>query len=405
MSSKVHFYSDLPALPSAPPENESGQCRIGVIIYGQGEMGRAILRGAHAFCRQESKADLVYLSEKGFQGDILPKINRADVLLVQDANPAHLKVLQQHCPVTISLSNRNPSGRVAKVLNDDMAIGELGANYLFRRGFRTFAFLTAGWHENDKVIPFLFARERWEGFLRQLRPTGLPIHQFLFASIPQMPALVKTLLGIPGRIGIMTSSDHYARWLLEALPDPQELVPHKFAILGVDDDPLMNAIAPIPISSIHPAGERLGFEAARLSVDLFYGRQTGHPEIRIIPSHLHTRASTDVFAVDDPGVAKAQRWIRTHLGDAVDVNDVVQAMGISRRNLEEKFRQNLGRGIASEILQARITRATELLGSTELSINEIAYLVGFSESRLLSRNFRKLTGETPREYRSRINPA
>ena len=154
----------------------------------------------------------------------------------------------------------------------------------------------------------------------------------------------------------------------------------------------------------HPAGERLGFEAARLSVDLFYRRQTGHPEIRIIPSHLHTRTSTDVFAVDDPSVAKAQRWIRENLGDAADVNDVVAAMGISRRNLEEKFRQNLRRGIASELLQARITRATELLGSTTLSISEIAQLVGFSESRLLSRNFRKITGETPGQYRSRIKP-
>ena len=379
-------------------------CRIGVIAYSQGEMGRAILRGASSFCRANKAISLHLLSDKGYYPDVTRKVAGMDVVLAQDARSDHLIDLRKYCANTISLSNQCLTKGVTKVLNDDIAIGELGAQYLFSRGFRTFAFLEAGWFRKGKVSPFLFSRERAEGFLKQLRPTGLPVHHFPIAAIAQTPSILAALQKIPGRVGVMTSSDLYAQWLLNAIPNPEKHIPHQLGILGVDDDPLINALAPVPLSSIHPAGERLGFEAARLGFDLFTGKRTGCPEIRIAPSHLQTRTTTDIFAVEDALVAKTQRWIWSHLSHIGDVSDIIVAMGIPRRTLEAKFHHHIGRGIAAELLQARITRATELLGTTSLTISEIAHLVGFSESRLLSRNFRKLTGETPGQYRSRIKP-
>jgi transcriptional regulator GlxA family with amidase domain len=45
-----------------------------------------------------------------------------------------------------------------------------------------------------------------------------------------------------------------------------------------------------------------------------------------------------------------------------------------------------------------------LLATTGLSGKEIAFLVGFSEPRMLSLVFRRETGERPTDYRKRVRP-
>jgi transcriptional regulator GlxA family with amidase domain len=79
-------------------------------------------------------------------------------------------------------------------------------------------------------------------------------------------------------------------------------------------------------------------------------------------------------------------------------------MDIPRRTLEVNFRKATGQTLAHELANARIQRARELLSTTDLSIKEIAFLVGFSEPRMLTLVFKRMTKEKPSEYRARVRP-
>lgn len=82
------------------------------------------------------------------------------------------------------------------------------------------------------------------------------------------------------------------------------------------------------------------------------------------------------------------------------LDGVAAELGISRRTLQRRLTEN---GIDFRRVRAtvRLTRAAELLHSSDAPIGEIALLVGYAEVSSFSHAFRRWCGETPREYRRR----
>jgi transcriptional regulator GlxA family with amidase domain len=75
--------------------------------------------------------------------------------------------------------------------------------------------------------------------------------------------------------------------------------------------------------------------------------------------------------------------------------------GMSRRNFLRAFESTMGCPPITYLIRLRIRRASELLQQHESSITEIAMAVGFNDSNYFSRQFRAVTGESPRNYRRR----
>lgn len=72
---------------------------------------------------------------------------------------------------------------------------------------------------------------------------------------------------------------------------------------------------------------------------------------------------------------------------------------MSPRNLLRTFREATGRTPVEYLLHRRIHKAMELLQTPAMNVTEVAFAVGFSDSNYFSRQFRKITGRTPRQYR------
>jgi YesN/AraC family two-component response regulator len=68
--------------------------------------------------------------------------------------------------------------------------------------------------------------------------------------------------------------------------------------------------------------------------------------------------------------------------------------------LSHLFSEQMGTTIEQYIIALRIEKAKELLSYGEMTINEIAYLLDYSSTAHLSNQFKKVTGETPSQYRS-----
>jgi len=101
--------------------------------------------------------------------------------------------------------------------------------------------------------------------------------------------------------------------------------------------------------------------------------------------------------VGDELVAGALAFIAANSGRSINIQDVLNAVPASRRNLERRFRDALGHGPATEI-RRRLLEARRLLAETDLPVKAIAAQCGFSNPEQLQRLFRVETSFTPSQY-------
>ncbi len=76
-----------------------------------------------------------------------------------------------------------------------------------------------------------------------------------------------------------------------------------------------------------------------------------------------------------------------------------QIAHMSRSNLMRVFRKATGHPPIEYLVRLRIQRAMEMLRNTDLTITEIALVIGFNDSNYFTRQFRKINKCTPRTYR------
>jgi LacI family transcriptional regulator len=111
------------------------------------------------------------------------------------------------------------------------------------------------------------------------------------------------------------------------------------------------------------------------------------------------RQSTDLVAINDADVARALRMIREHACKDIDVSRLANEIGLSRRALERRFRQHVGRTPKGEIMRLRIERAKTLMAQTDHTSESIALKSGFSSLEYFTKVFHRKVGMKPQAYR------
>lgn len=118
------------------------------------------------------------------------------------------------------------------------------------------------------------------------------------------------------------------------------------------------------------------------------------------PAEVKSRGSTDIFAVDDPDMVEALKYIYDNRSQAMQVDDIARHLCISKRSLQMKFRKTLGRSIHDEIIHAHYDIARTLLIDTDLPLDVIAARAGFNSTTNMRRAFKELTGQLPHLWRN-----
>ena len=72
------------------------------------------------------------------------------------------------------------------------------------------------------------------------------------------------------------------------------------------------------------------------------------------------------------------RFIRQNLTSGIAVKDVLQHLGRSRTDMDTRFRLTPASSIRAKILHQRLERARNLLRESDLPLQQIAKLAGFS---------------------------
>ena len=101
----------------------------------------------------------------------------------------------------------------------------------------------------------------------------------------------------------------------------------------------------------------------------------------------------------DHRIALALRMISQDVRGAPAPREVASLMGLSLSHFYDLFRKETGTVPATYIRTLRYERARELLVNSHLSIKEITHLVGFNDVSHFVRDFQKIYGASPVEFR------
>ncbi|HEX2948943.1 MAG TPA: AraC family transcriptional regulator [Armatimonadota bacterium] len=102
-------------------------------------------------------------------------------------------------------------------------------------------------------------------------------------------------------------------------------------------------------------------------------------------------------------LSEAVIYLEEHYLEDLKIGDIAAKAQLSERHFVRLFHMTFHVSPSERILHLRINHARRLLESGNLNVTETAYTSGFHDSNYFSRQFRRLVGCTPREYRRRVS--
>lgn len=286
------------------------------------------------------------------------------------------------------------------IATDCEAISVTGAEYLLDKGFHHFAF--CGFHGQAWSI------KRENAFMKRIAQAGYQTYTFKGIDITgsqiwqnEIRQMAQWIKQLPKPLAIMACNDDRGFDVIEACKQAGCYMPEEVAVLGVDNEEQACKVINPALSSIFLNAQNAGFKAAMLLDRMMDGYKPLPEErwISVLPLYVVTRQSTDVLAINDPLVAEAIHFIQSNIYRKIHVDDVIHQMEVSRRNLEQRFQNALGRTIHAEIRRLSVNKMIELLVDSQMSVNEISQALGHEDAHNLSRFFKKETGTSPMAYR------
>ncbi|MEX6689922.1 response regulator [Danxiaibacter flavus] len=107
----------------------------------------------------------------------------------------------------------------------------------------------------------------------------------------------------------------------------------------------------------------------------------------------------EVGTVDKKFMERLMLVINENLSNAdYNVSDLSKDIGMSKAVLYKKFNALTQTPIGEFIKSLRLRKAAVLLSKDKLNVAEVAWEVGFSDSKYFSKEFKKQFGKTPSEY-------
>ena len=291
---------------------------------------------------------------------------------------------------------------LAGVYPDPEQMGRLAAEHLIDRGFRRLSILVDRRHRHSSDIFAAFQRCAAE---HQIVCTtcDLPEHSYLHARywVEHEKRLLAWMDSLVAPVGLFIEVSPVARLMIELSQARGWHVPQQMAVLTQTNLKAVVDVSP-QISSLEPNYQLVGYEAAQLLHRLMAGEPVPQEPVLVSPKGVVARESTDYFAVEDPVVAGALRYISANLTGSLHLADIADHLAVSTRSLQMHFRDALGRGISEEIRRLRLEAAKRLLAEPDQPIGGIATQVGLISTQAMSQVFRRELGMTPSAYRQRV---
>lgn len=380
--------------------------RVALILDTNLPYQRKIVRGVAAYAREAGRWSL-YVEEESL--DKLPDLRewRGHGIITAFSERRYAEAVRGLSIPVVGVEGgqgwyEEDSG-IPYFATDNEAIARMAAEHLLGQGYRRLGY--CGMPRNRNTV---WSQRRAREFRRAARQSGVTCSMYVGRHLSTrrwnelQRGLAHWLRLLKKPVGIMAANDARARHLLEACRTTGIRVPDDVAVIGVDNDELMCELTEPPLSSIEQGARSVGYRAAELLDWLMSGRKPRQIANYVKPERVVCRRSTDYLAIDDPDVAAAVRFIRQHTSEHLRVSDVLNAVGVSRTTLGERFKKIMHKSMHEEIQWAMLVRAQQLIVAGQLTLKQVAAEAGFAHVQHLTNLFRERFGQTPSAFQRAV---
>lgn len=106
---------------------------------------------------------------------------------------------------------------------------------------------------------------------------------------------------------------------------------------------------------------------------------------------------------EDEPIRLAQTFIEENVAEKISVDELAARFAIGRRNFERRFKKATNNTPVEYIQRVKIEAAKKGLETGRKNVNEVMYDVGYSDLKAFRSVFKKVTGLSPMEYKSKFS--
>lgn len=327
---------------------------------------------------------------------------KADGIIAQFYNTDHVGIFKENGIVAIAQDFKSRFTEIPNITGAHHLAGRMGADYFIKKGFKNFAFY--GFKD------IVWSQERCDGFRDELTRHGMgdKLSEYRNEDFKDLwyyesAPLVAWLKALPKPVAMMACDDNQGHHITEVCKQYRIKIPEEVSLLGVDNDEAICSLSDPPLSSLDQAVEKGGYEAALLMDKLIADPDVSYEDVMVYPTRVITRQSTDIYATGDKYIAVVLKYIHQHSDKKLNIEEITRLVPLSRRLLEDRFKQATGYPIYTYIMNLRMNKFSQELLETNRPIIEIAAELGFSDYKNIARQFKQIKGCTPSEYRMKYS--
>lgn len=377
--------------------------RVAVLVPTASQWGRGVVTGIHNYVRKHtpwqifaephSERDKIQVPE-GWQGEGI-------IARVQSLSMAST-LEKTGIPVVNVSGIRLKKSNFHQVTTDIEAAARIAVEHFLNRGFRNFGYFS--------LLGLSYVSDQQSAYMRHLKELEFSCAMYTSPAkrgaiadwTLNMDNLAAWLKSLPKPVGIFTWNASSGRQLVHGCQWAGLNVPEEVAILSGANDSLFCEMSHVPISGVAAATEAIGHDAAVLLAQLMKGRRPSRSPKLIAPLGVVARQSTDTLAIREKPLADAVRFIREHVDQPIQVQDILDHVPLSRSALERLFVRVLQRTPGEEIRRVHFERAKHLLEQTDMPEPEVAEAAGFGSPEYMVYVFTRQLGVSPIQYRKKV---
>ena len=241
-------------------------------------------------------------------------------------------------------------------------------------------------------------------------PNDATFNRFIFSPAPvdrrnprpsEYERLGDWLAQMPKPCGILSCTDNNAKDVLDACRVLGIRVPEEVAVCGLGNNPRLCDNVNPTLTSIELDLEAAAFKAAAFLDRLIHAkaplpRRVIHCGVKEIAERESTQDRRGTGRI----VALAREFIRIQACTGIGVPDVARHLNVSRRTLEQRFRERVGTTVLDEIRRVRLEQVRRRLQETDDSIKDITFACGFKSEIALKPLFKRHFGMTMSAWRA-----
>lgn len=106
---------------------------------------------------------------------------------------------------------------------------------------------------------------------------------------------------------------------------------------------------------------------------------------------------------NDEHIQKAQEFIEKNVQDKITVDQLASMLAIGRRNLERRFKKATSNSVVEYMQRVKVEAAKMRFETSADNVNEVMYNVGYNDPKAFRSTFKRFTGLSPVQYRSKYN--